>query len=378
MTNWQISDEEKLLKQSAEEFFREKLPVSSLRYMRDRNDQVGYSPEIWKEMAELGWTGILIPEEYDGLNFGLRGLGVVLEAAGRTLSPSPLFSTVLLGGTILQAEGSESQKKKYLPAIAGGKLLLAVGTEEGLHHGSQKIEASARREGEGYRLSGQKKLVLDAQSADKLVVLARTGEGERSALSWFIVDRQAPGVTTKTFRLIDGRLGCHLELHNVSVPAENLLGFEGKAAASYQLLQDAGAAGLAAEMLGSATAAFEMTLAYLKERKQFGVAIGSFQALQHRAAHMYCELEVSRAAVQKALSAYDSSDPKRSLYASLAKAKVGQVFEHVARECLQLFAGIGMTDEHVIGFYLKRSRIATELFGNNAFHRDRYASLVGY
>lgn len=375
--NWQISDEEKLLKQSANEFFREKLPVNSLRYMRDHNDTVGYSKEAWKEMAELGWTGILIPEDYDGLNFGLRGLGHVLEAAGRTLSPTPLLSSVVCGGTLIQSEGSDEQKKTLLPALAAGTLLLSVATEEGLHHGSNKFETLAKKEGDGYVLSGTKKLVMDAQSADKLIVLARTGQDQK-ALTWFLFDRTAPGVTLKPYRLIDGRLGCHVAFDQVKLSVNNLLGFEGKAWDSYQLMSDAAAIAQSAESLGSAAAAFEMTLAYLKERKQFGVAIGSFQALQHRAAHMYSELEVSRALVQRALTAFDEADSKRSVYASLAKAKVAQVFNHVAREAVQLFGGIGMTDEHVIGFYLKRSRISAELYGSISFHKDRYARALEY
>lgn len=376
--NWQMSDEEKLLKQSAEEFFREKLPVNSLRYMRDHNDSVGYSQSAWKEMAELGWTGILVPEEFDGLNVGMRGLGLVLEAAGRTLSPTPIISSLVCGGLLVQNEGSVSQKKAILPALAAGKLLLAVAHEEGLHHGSKKLETMARRDGEDFVINGSKKLAMDAQSADQVIVLARTTGQGQEGMSWFLVDRKAPGVTCKTFRMIDGRLACHVELSQVKVSAENLLGYEGKAAGSYELMQDAAAIALASESLGSAAAAFEMTLAYLKERKQFGVAIGSFQALQHRAAHMYSELEVSRSVVQKALSAYDERDEKLSLYASLAKAKIATVFNHVAREALQLFGGIGMTDEHVIGFYLKRSRISEELYGNISFHRDRYGRLLSY
>ncbi|MCX6130260.1 MAG: acyl-CoA/acyl-ACP dehydrogenase [Proteobacteria bacterium] len=378
--NWQTSDEEKLLKQSAEEFFREKLPVNSLRYMRDSNEASGYSKEAWKEMAELGWTGILIPEEFGGLDFGLRGLSHVLEAAGRTLSPSPLLSTVVCASTLINEIGNPAQKKAILPEIASGKRLVALAAEEGLHHGQSEVTTQAMRHGEAYRLQGQKRLVFDGAAADTFLVLARSRPNTtgKDGLSWFLVDSKAKGVHVKTFRMVDGRLGANLSLENLEVTADALLGAEAQGGASYRRVEDAGAIAVAAESLGSASAAFDMTLAYLKERKQFGVLIGSFQALQHRMAQMFVELEVSRAAVQKAADSFDKRSQDTSLLASLVKAKLSDVFHNISLEAVQLHGGIGMTDEHPIGFYLKRSRISAEVFGNSRYHRDRYAKLSDY
>lgn len=376
---WEISDEEKLLKQSAEEFFLEKLPVNTLRIMRDKNDQKGFSDEIWQEMAQLGWTSIFVPEEYGGLGLGLRGMSVVLEAAGQRLSPHPLLSYALAAPTVLLEAATAEQKQSLLPELAAGNLRIGVAHDEGAQSLRSKLSTLARHEADGFILNGQKTMVLDAQKADKLLVLARTrvnadGEG----LSWFLLDRTAPGVNLKTFRLVDGQLGSHLFLDSVRVGFENLIGYEGRASEAYQRMIDAASIGLAAEMFGSASQAFAMTLAYLKERRQFGVPIGSFQALQHRAAVMYCELELCRAALHKAASAFDAREAKSSALASLAKAKLSDVFQLVAREGVQLHGGIGMTDEHDIGFYLKRSRINAELFGSASYHRDRYARLMDF
>ncbi len=376
---WEMSDEDKLLKQSADEFFREKLPVNSLRIMRDRNESKGFSPEIWRDMAELGWTSIIIPEEFGGLNLGLRGLSTVLEASGRTLAPSPLLPYALLSASVILEAGTAEQKLSLLPALVEGRLLMAVAHDEGSQSLRLPVSTQAVRSEEGFVINGLKSMVLDAPGADKLLVLARTrADQNNEGLSWFMIDRDAAGVELKTFRLVDGRLGCHIAFENVKAPFEALLGYEGKAQASYEKMLDAAAIGLAAEMFGSASAAFEMTLSYLKERKQFGVAIGSFQALQHRAAQMYCELELCRAAIQRAAGAYDAGESASSAYASLAKAKVSDVFAHIAREAVQLYGGIGMTDEHDIGFYLKRSRITAELFGNATYHRERYARLADF
>ncbi|MDQ3235052.1 MAG: acyl-CoA/acyl-ACP dehydrogenase [Pseudobdellovibrionaceae bacterium] len=373
MMTWELTDEQKLLQVSAANYFREKMPINHLRRIRDTNDPMGFPREAWQEMAELGWTGILIDEDHGGLNFGFRGLGLILEAAGRQLAATPLLSTVAGASRLIQKLASPDQKKTLLPAIAAGETIIALAHDEGQHH-DQDHATTARAQGSQYVLNGRKSLVLDARLADQILVLARTDQG----LSWFLVPQENQGLRWEHFRLIDGRPAAHLELQRVEVPASALLGPLGGAAASYEDLRNAGAASLAAEMLGSATAAFEMTLAYLKERKQFGVAIGSFQALQHRMANLYCELEVSRSVVQRSLAALDEDHPNSTLFASLAKSKLSDVFHAVATESIQLHGGIGMTDEHNIGFFLKRSRINTELFGNASFHRDRYARALEF
>lgn len=371
--NWEMTDEEKMLCVSAANYFREKMPIHHLRRVRDSGDLLGFSRDAWQEMASLGWTGILIDEEHGGLNFGFRGLGLILEAAGRQLAATPLLSTVAGASRLIQKLASSDQKAKLLPAIAIGASIIALAHDEGQHHG-QELNTTASAQGSHYILQGRKSLVLDAALADQILVLTRSGQG----LSWFLLPQKTKGLSWETFRLIDGRPAAHLYLHEVEVPASALIGPADGASASYEDLRNAGAVSLAAEMLGSATAAFEMTLAYLKERKQFGVAIGSFQALQHRMAALYCELEVSRSVVQRGLAALDDHDPKATMFASLAKSKLSDVLHAVATEAIQLHGGIGMTDEHSIGFFLKRSRINSELFGNASFHRDRYARALNF
>jgi len=379
--NWDVTDEARLLKQSAEEFFREKLPLQVLRHIRDSKNEKGYLPNIWQEMVELGWAGILIPEQFGGLDFGYHGIGTIMEAAGRSLAPSPLLSTVVCVSTLIRELADKEQKAALLPAIVSGETTFAVAHEESNHHNDSYIACSATRSGEGFLLNGDKKMVINGHSADKLLVIARShGDKPNSidGLSCFLVDPLQQGVTIERFLMVDGLPSCHLTLRDVQVDARALLGEEGGAWHGYEFMLDAARSSLAAEMFGSAAEAFAMTLAYLKERQQFGLAIGSFQALQHRMANMYSELELCRAVVQRALKALDDKDSKRAVFASLAKAKVSEVYQLVAREAVQLHGGIGMTDEHNIGFFLKRSRIAGELFGNPAFHRDRYASLLEF
>jgi alkylation response protein AidB-like acyl-CoA dehydrogenase len=379
--NWNWTDEEKLLKQSAQEFFREKMPIEVLRYIRDQRIEKGYLEDKWQAMVELGWTGILIPEEYGGLAFGYRGMGTILEEAGRTLAPSPLLSTVVCASSIIRDLADHEQKSEILPAIAEGKRLIAIAHDEHDRHRGCHVETQASRSGEGYVINGRKTMVIDGPAADQFIVLARTSSQDAqssSGLSCFLVDRSQSGLTVRDLRMIDGLPCSQLDLDQVFVEGKSLLGREGQAWPAFSFMMDAACCALAAEMFGGASQAFEMTLSYLKERKQFGVIIGSFQALQHRMAQMYSELEVCRSIVQRALSALDDNDSKRSLYASLAKAKVSEVYQHVAKEAIQLHGGIGMTDEHNIGLFLKRSRITAEWFGNPSFHRDRYASLLEF
>jgi alkylation response protein AidB-like acyl-CoA dehydrogenase len=380
--NWETTDEEQLLKQSAAEFFQEKMPLGELRYLRSTKDAKGYYKDKWRTMAELGWAGILVPEEFGGLAFGFRGLGQILEESGRTLAATPLQATVVAAGTLIQQIGSHAQRSELLPKLASGELTFAVAHEEGRHHSETQIaaQATAGKTTGSFVLNGRKSLVQDGSVADKLIVLAQTtpGAAPGQGLSWFLVDPKQSGVELKPFTLVDSRPGCEIVFNQVALSQDALLGELGQAGTSFHALLDRARIGLAAELLGSASEAFQLTLKYLKERKQFGVAIGSFQALQHRMAHMYGELTVSRAVVARSLAALDEHSPDTPRLASLAKAKVSEVFQLVAREAVQLHGGIGMTDEHNIGFFLKRARVSAELLGTPSFHRDRYASLLEF
>jgi alkylation response protein AidB-like acyl-CoA dehydrogenase len=375
-----LSSDAQLVKDTALDFFKEKSPITALRKLRDDKDPTGFSRDLWREMAALGWAGFLVPETYGGSEFGSVGLGLVMEVAGRSLAASPLLSTALIGASALVLGGSEAQKSRHLPPLVEGERLFALALEEGSHHAPYRIATKAERTGTGWRLSGEKRFVLDGHVADVLIVAARTS-GETSArdgITLFLVPGDASGLTRTRSFMVDSRNAANLRLDGVELGADAVLGPVDGGADILDPVLDRARIGLAAEMLGSAAEAFERTVQYLKERKQFGVPIGSFQALKHRAAEMFCELELTHSAVLAALVALDEGANDVPQLASLAKAKAGDTFFLVGNEGVQMHGGIGMTDEHEIGFFLKRARVAQASFGDAPFHRDRYASLLGY
>jgi alkylation response protein AidB-like acyl-CoA dehydrogenase len=324
-----------------------------------------------------------IPEAYGGFEFGYGGLGVVLEESGRTLVSSPLIATVLLGASAINELGSDAQKSEFLPQVVSGELLLALAIDEKPHHRPCRIETSAVKSGEGYVLNGCKTFVLDGHIANKLIVVARTAGAidDEAGLSVFLVDAAAEGVSINRSWMVDSRNSAMLSLNDAKVGADALLGAEGDAYSSLTRVLDIGRIGVAAEMLGSMQQAFEITLDYLKQREQFGVLIGSFQGLQHRAAEMYSEIELCKSAVRAALAALDDADKTDAdiaEFASIAKAKLSEVATLVSNEAVQMHGGIGMTDEYDIGFYMKRARVAAAFLGDALFHRERYASLNGF
>ena len=378
-----LSEDQQLLKDSAKAFVDQNAPVSVLRGLRDSKDAQGYDQNLWRQMLELGWAGMAIPEAYGGFEFGYGGLGVVLEESGRTLVSSPLIATVLLGASAINEFGSEAQKSEFLPQVVSGELLLALAIDEKPHHRPCRIETSAVKSGEGYVLNGCKTFVLDGHIASKLVVVVRTSGAidDEAGLSVFLVDAAAEGVSINRSWMVDSRNSSMLSLNNVKVGADALLGAEGDAYTSLTRVLDIGRIGVAAEMLGSMQQAFEITLDYLKQREQFGVLIGSFQGLQHRAAEMYSEIELCKSAVRAALAALDDADKTDAdiaEFASIAKAKLSEVATLVSNEAVQMHGGIGMTDEYDIGFYMKRARVAAAFLGDALFHRERYASLNGF
>lgn len=378
-----LSEDQQLLKDSAKAFVDQNAPVSVLRGLRDSKDAQGYDQNLWRQMFELGWAGMAIPEAYGGFEFGYGGLGVVLEESGRTLVSSPLIATVLLGASAINEFGSEAQKSEFLPQVVSGELLLALAIDEKPHHRPCRIETSAVKSGEGYVLNGCKTFVLDGHIANKLVVVARTAGAidDEAGLSVFLVDAAAEGVSINRSWMVDSRNSAMLSLNDVKVGADALLGAEGGAYSSLTRVLDIGRIGVAAEMLGSMQQAFEITLDYLKQREQFGVLIGSFQGLQHRAAEMYSEIELCKSTVRAALAALDDADKTDAdiaEFASIAKAKLSEVATLVSNEAVQMHGGIGMTDEYDIGFYMKRARVAAAFLGDALFHRERYASLNGF
>ena len=377
-----LNDEQNMLKDTAKSFCAENAPIAQLRKLRDEESADGFDRQTWAKMAELGWAGIPFPEEHGGLAFGYKGLGVVTEETGRTLAASPLYATVWVGGTILNLGGRAAQKSAVLSKVAAGEMLLALALEESHRHSPYGVATAAEKTDDGYTLRGSKRFVLDGHVADRLIVVARTGgaAGERAGLSLFLVDRQAAGVQVTRTKMVDSRNAANIELDGVRVAADALIGVEGQGAEVLDPALDIARIGIAAEMVGSAQECFDRTIAYLKEREQFGVPIGSFQALKHRAANMFCELELSKSCVLEALTALDEARDAAEVakLASLAKAKVGETFHTVSREGIQMHGGIGMTDEFDIGFFLKRAAVTEQTFGDVNFHRNRYGELEGY
>jgi len=377
-----LNEEQNMLKDTAKEFCSSNAPISQLRKLRDSNSKEGFDRATWSSMVELGWAGIPFPEEYGGLAFGYKGLGVVTEETGRTLAASPLFATVWVGGTAINIGGSDAQKSDLLPRVASGELLLALAVEEGHRHAPYSINTKATEAGSGYTLKGKKTFVLDGHVADKLIVVARTSgkRRDRDGLTLFLVDREAPGVKVTRTIMADSRNAANIQLKDVSVGRQDVIGQVGKGADVLDRTLDVARIGLSAEMLGSLQECFERTVQYLKDRQQFGVPIGSFQALKHRAADMFCEVELSKSVVLEALTALDENRSAEEIakLASLAKAKVGETFTRVSREGIQMHGGIGMTDEFDIGFFIKRSAVAEQTFGDVNFHRNRYGELEGY
>jgi alkylation response protein AidB-like acyl-CoA dehydrogenase len=367
-----LSEEAQMVRETAFDFFRERSPITALRKLRDDNDPDGFSRELWRQMAELGWTGFLVAEDDGGSAFGMTGLAQVMEAAGRTLAATPLMSTALLGASLLALGGTEDQKAKYLQPLLGGEQILALALEEGTKHAPDRIALTAERDGAGYRLSGKKTFVLDGHIADTLIVAANTG----AEMTLFLVPGKA--ATRTRLVMVDSRNAAIVQLDKVAVGPDAVLGRVDGGRDLLDLTLERARAGLAAEMLGSAQEAFDRTVQYLKDRKQFGVAIGSFQALKHRAAQMFCEVEITRSAVLAAASALDSNANDATALVSLAKAKANETLFLCGNEGVQMHGGIGMTDEHEIGFFMKRSRVAQVSFGDTAFCRDRYASFMAY
>ena len=375
-----LTEEEQFLKDTAKNFAEERCPISHFRSLRDNNDPNLWDKGIWREMTALGWPGILIPEEYGGSNFGITGISVILEECAKTLTPSPLFATGVLGAFSITNFGNDDQKENYLPKISGGDLTTALAVDETSHHNPADTEMIAKKDGKNFILNGKKTFVIDGASADLLIVLARTSgnKGESSGLTLFLVDSNDNGIEKIKLEMADSRNYANINFNNVEVSAKNILGDEETGGETAENILDIGRIAIASEMLGNAEAAFETTLDYLKQRKQFGVLIGSFQALQHRAAEMFCELELTKSSVMAAMKAADEGSNELQRLSSLSKTMAGETLHLVSNEAVQMHGGIGVTDEYDIGFFLKRARVAEQIFGSAKFHTERYANISGF
>jgi alkylation response protein AidB-like acyl-CoA dehydrogenase len=375
-----LNDEQTMLRDNARGFLAKNAPVAHLRALRDKRDAEGFSRALWKNFVEMGWAGILVPQDYGGLGLGHVEAGVVAEELGRTLTPSPFLSTAVLAATAIARAGSDKQKKTYLPKIVAGELIATLAVDETAKHHPEKIAMPAPRASTGFRLSGAKTFVIDGHVANLLIVAARTAgnPGDTTGITLFLVDANAPGVRAERTATVDSHNAARITFEDVIVSADNVLGKPDAGRDVLEGVLNVGRAVVAAEMVGASEEAFGRTVSYLKERKQFGKAIGEFQALQHRAAHLYCELEVTRAAVLKALQILDDSNDRAGAIVSVAKARAGLSATLAVQEAVQMHGGIGMTDEFDIGLFMKRVRVCQELFGDSNFHADRLARLNRY
>ena len=376
-----LTEEQALLKEQVSSWAREEAPVSKFREMRDRGTETGFDKGTWSAIAEMGWAGILIPENHGGVAMGHLTFGVVLEELGRQLTASPLLTSAGTGACAIILAGSEAQKKEWLPGLSDGSQIFALAVDETPRHAApDQIALQAEASGDGFILNGLKVHVPEGLSADAFIVAARTqGQpGESNGLSLFVIQGDTPGISRKRLRTADSRGYANIEFSGVHVARSALLGELDEAAPLLEQILDCGRAHLAAEMLGVAAQAFDMTLDYLKNRIQFGQPIGSFQALGHRASSLYTEMEMTRSCVEAALEALDKGDENTAELCSLSKCKAGQFLHHMSNELIQIHGGIGMTDEFDAGLYLKRARALEYALGNEAFHRDRFASLRGF
>jgi len=375
------TEDQELIAKTAADFVKEKSPIARVRQLRDSKDAVGFSRALWQEMAELGWIGIPFPDAYGGAGLGFAELAVVLEELGRTLAPEPFLSTVLLAGQALLLSGDEAKCRHWLPRVCKGDAILALAQQEAWSRWElAAVETRAEREGSAFRIRGEKVQVLDGHVADAFVVVARTAGGPRDAdgITLFVVPKGAAGLAVTRQSRVDGRNAALVRLDGVTVGPEAILGGLGAGHALLARVVDRATVGLAAEMLGGMQQAFAMTLEHLKHRQQFGVPIGSFQALKHRAANVYIEVELAKSAVMAAARAVDADAPDLPKLVSLAKARGSDAYVLATNEGVQMFGGVGMTDEYDIGFYMKRARAAELTLGDAAFHRARWAALSGY
>lgn len=368
-----LTEEQTLLQDAADGFLNERASIAHLRKLRDSRDPDGVSRDLWRAFGEMGFSGVVIPEEDGGSGLGAVEAGVVAESLGRTLTPSPFMGSSVLAATVLKTAGSEAQKQ-WLAKIAAGEVILSLAVDEGPKHAPAKIAARAERSGNGFKLNGAKGFVLDGHVADALIVAAQTDEG----LTLFLIDPATPGVTVERTVMVDAHNAARVTLTEVQVDADAVIGAVGEGKGPLDAALTLGRACAASSLVGAGDQAFKTTLDYLKTRKQFGKLIGEFQALQHRAAHLFTELELAKAATLAALQAIDAGRPDAGQAAGIAKAKAGRVAELAVQEAVQMHGGVGMTDEFDVGLFMKRVRVLNELLGDAHFHAERLARAQGF
>jgi len=370
-----LNEEQTMLHDAAADWAKQESPVVAFRKLRDQGPGPGYDAARWRSLSGLGWAGIAVPEAHGGSGMGSFEVGIVIEQLGRTLAAQPLSSTALVGVRALTRAGGKDLQAALLPAVAAGEARLALAIDEGPRFAPTQLKLTIEPGKNGVRISGGKRFVLDGMAATHFVVLGRTGDG----VSAVVVPADAKGLTRRDMGLYDHRGAAELKFDGVEVSNSNVLGTLGQAKGLMDELLDVAAVGAAAELLGASSAALDTTLEYLRVRVQFDRPIGSFQALQHRAAVWFAEVQITRSAVEAALVALDGDDAKqRALLASTAKAMANDTSRLSTNEMIQMHGGIGMTDEHDAGFYIKRARVLAAAYGPSSWHLERLARMEGF
>ena len=367
-----LNEEQTMLRDSARSFLADNAPVAQLRQLRDSRDPAGFAGNIWSAFCDLGYAGVLVPEAHGGAGLGAVEMGVLMEQIGRHLSALPFLASGVVAARLLQAAGSEAQQAQWLPRIARGEAIATLALDEGPKHRPEAVALRAERSGDGWCLSGSKSFVPDGHVASLLLVVARSADGP----VLFAVPRDTPGVQVERTVTVDAHNAARVLLLDVRLPDAARLPAGGQGALQQAL--DFGRAAAAAELLGIADEVFERTLDYLKQRKQFGKPIGKFQALQHRAAALYVDIELARAALAKALQSLDADPDDAPEAVAVAKAKCGTVATLAVQEGVQMHGGMGMTDQLDFGLFMKRARVLQELYGDAGGQMDRLARMRGY
>ncbi len=369
-----LNETQQMLRTSAREFLEAECPTSYVRDME--RDERGYTPQFWDKLAGLGWLGLVFPERYGGSELGFVELAILLEEMGRVLLPGPYFSTVLMAGMTIAEVGSEDQKREYLSGIASGRLIMTLAlTEPSGRWDAEGVQATAEPSDDGYTLNGVKLYVPNANVSDHIIVAARTGQGEAD-ISLFIVPSNADGLTVTALRTISSDKQSELVLDNVHVPGSALLGEVNGGWDAIEKTLAWGAVGKCAEMLGGAQQALDMTVAYAKQRIQFGRSIGSFQAIQHHVADMAADVEGCRYITYQAAWALAEGLPAEREVA-MAKAWVSDACHRVCMTAHQCHGAIGFTKEHDLQLYSRRAKAGELMFGDAEFHMEKVASAVG-
>lgn len=377
--NLSFSEEQEALRESARSFLAEN--SSSEKIRKAMESDVGYDADVWRRIgAELGWSAVVIPEEYGGLGLGPIELVALMEEMGAALLCSPFLSSVCLAGGAILAGGTDAQKEELLPGIASGETTATVAyTESNGRWDADGIEAIARPDGNDFVLSGTKTFVPDGASATMLVVAARReGTVGEDGVSLFVMPADGNGVERRALPTVDQtRHQAEITLKDVRVPADSLLGAEGEGWPILSSALDGALVGLAAEQLGGAQRCLDMTVAYAKERVQFGRPIGSFQAIKHKCADMLVLIESARSAVYYAAAAQAEGDPELPTLASLAKAYCSDAYFRCAADSIQIHGGVGFTWEYDVHLYFKRAKSSETFLGDAPFHRERIARQIG-